>query len=406
MSTRFQTFPKLLIERLGDKLRIVNLVHKTGIRADLSTREILDFFEQPKSLDQFRATFPSERPGVIEYLENQLLLVKEEELDFLKAGFVAEVSNPIGKPCLFRHLRREAAPGRAVILGAPIDIGAGGAPGARFGPHVVRDSFPARPSKARGDDVLLLDFEGSRRFQCDDLGFLDVGNIAWHAGESLDVFGRRMSKAVAEIADLDMVPVTIGGDHSVTWFALRELLDRHDRMGIIHFDAHHDMYAGPFPHLSHATTFVYACEHASLQVLLQVGLRGWQATMPRTELVHDARIRFVTSRQVQSMTPETVFADMPRDIPYYLTFDVDCLSPSIAPETGTPVVGGLSYYQAQELLCYAFDEFRLVGVDFVEVAHFGDGRNSAAAIVGDYLARFLVSTCPSTEMEGYVFRWL
>jgi arginase family enzyme len=91
---------------------------------------------------------------------------------------------------------------------------------------------------------------------------------------------------------------------------------------------------------------------------------------------------------------------LPRSIPYYLTFDVDVLDPQSAPATGTPVPGGLSYYQALELLDFAYQNFDIVGVDFVEVARSGLRANATAGIVAQFLLRFLLAQGKFKALSG------
>ena len=79
---------------------------------------------------------------------------------------------------------------------------------------------------------------------------------------------------------------------------------------------------------------------------------------------------FLTRRRCTISQPAELAAQVKKivgDRPCYLTFDIDCLDPSFAPGTGTPVVGGLSTHQALQILQH-LRGIQLVGMDVVEVA--------------------------------------
>jgi arginase family enzyme len=104
------------------------------------------------------------------------------------------------------------------------------------------------------------------------------------------------------------------------------------------------------------------------------------------------------------MSAEEVFRDSPRDLPYYLSFDVDCMSMTVAPETGMQGVGGIDYYQGLDLMDYATRELRLVGADFVEVSQGLLKLNMAARVVARYLSLFLFNRVPFQPIETYLYR--
>ena len=90
--------------------------------------------------------------------------------------------------------------------------------------------------------------------------------------------------------------------------------------------------------------FRFALARANMIRLHQVGLRTMEPILT-SRLMSDERITFVSAEEAMAGSVREVFAGLPRDIPYYLSFDVDCLAPSVAPQTGTPEVGGISYYR-------------------------------------------------------------
>lgn len=192
----------------------------------------------------------------------------------------------------------------------------------------------------------------------------------------------RVAAATRRALDLNGLPVLLGGEHSLTYGPLAALRERCGRFGVVQFDAHADLrdsYEGsPW---SHACVMRRAVADLDLP-LVQIGNR--LLCLEEKE----ARQRYaVTAWDAPFLCrhglPEAL---MPVDFPeqVFLTFDVDGLDPSVIPDTGTPVPGGLGWYQALDLAARALAGRRLLGFDVVELAP-RPGR-----IVSDFAAARLV----------------
>lgn len=163
------------------------------------------------------------------------------------------------------------------------------------------------------------------------------------------------------------IPVTLGGEHSLTWAAamgVSRALGR--RIGIVQIDAHADLrraYQG-FRH-SHASVMQLLAEEEGM-ALAQYGVRALcaeeAALRDRLDVTYIDAEELVTG----TITEVTLPDDFPQDI--YVTFDLDGLDAAIMPATGTPVPGGLGYYQALSLVRSALAGRRCVGLDVVELA--------------------------------------
>lgn len=166
------------------------------------------------------------------------------------------------------------------------------------------------------------------------------------------------------------VPVTLGGEHSLTYGAVMGVLSGLRRpLGLVQIDAHADLrvaYQGE-PH-SHASVMHLLAEEGVR--LAQFGVRALSA-----EEMESRNRNRVFYRDAEVLVTEQVHAvDLPPGFPQdvYVSFDVDGLDPSEMPATGTPVPGGLSYYQALHLVEHALQGRRLVGLDVVELAPNGN----------------------------------
>ena len=395
-------FPHLQVTADGAAFVVENLVFGTKVKVSRDVVELLSVFARPTTIREFCAEYDAPAAS-LEPLLAQFFLVPERELAMLSGGLVAPARNvsPIGREVDWWGLAKHAAAGAWVVFGAPTDVAATHA-GARYGPRVVREAVP-RIFGLGG--TAIDDVEFGRVHDVSKLTVLDAGDIASTPGEALDVFGARIRKLVGETLRLGMRPAMIGGDHSVTWFALQEVLARHPKVGVIHFDAHSDLGASITDSLTHANVLAYVIQRPEVEVLFQVGVRTLERVEPLTRRVDEPRLRSVSARELHRLAdPTAAFAALPRGIPYYVTFDIDCMDPAIAPETGAPVPGGLGYYQGLELVDFVAREFDLVGLDIVEVSGGETRTNRAAAIAGRYLAQLLLGRSDATVMTSYYHR--
>lgn len=162
-------------------------------------------------------------------------------------------------------------------------------------------------------------------------------------------------------------PVVLGGEHGLTCGAVRGVVRGLQRpVGILQIDAHADLrkaYQGETH--SHASVMQILAEDDGLP-LAQLGVRALCA-----EEVNRRACCGVFFRDAEDLVRGAVHTvDLPPDFPkdVYVSFDLDGLDPSVLPATGTPVPGGLGYYQALDLIRHALKDRRLVGFDVVELA--------------------------------------
>lgn len=180
----------------------------------------------------------------------------------------------------------------------------------------------------------------------------------------------RIAARTEAVAKAGHVPVTLGGEHSLSYGAVTGVMRALGQpVGIVQIDAHADLrvaYQGE----KHS--------HASVMHLLaEDGIRlaqfGVRALCPQeAESRQQNNVFFVDAEEL--VTQNTFAVDLPEDFPelVYVSFDVDGLDPSQMPATGTPVPGGLSYYQALHIVESALKGRRCVGLDVVELAPNGD----------------------------------
>lgn len=185
-------------------------------------------------------------------------------------------------------------------------------------------------------------------------------------------------EATKKVLALGKFPVLLGGEHSITYGSLKALKEKYGIFGVVQFDAHADLrneYSGT--KWSHASVMRRAVDDLGLP-LVQLGNRAYCLEEYKARKKH--RVTSWDAEYLcQNPIPENLIPDnFPEKI--FITFDVDGLDPSIIPDTGTPVAGGLGWYQALNLAKKAVENHQLIGFDVVELAPRKD------CIVSDFAA--------------------
>ncbi len=176
-----------------------------------------------------------------------------------------------------------------------------------------------------------------------------------------------LSARVEGIVLAGKTPVTLGGEHSLSWGAVTGVQRTLGRpVGVVQIDAHADLrraYQG-FRH-SHASVMQLLIEEEGTR-LAQFGVRALSAEEAECRVRNDVVFLDAEELVTGGISAITLPDDFPRDV--YVSFDVDGLDAAIMPATGTPVPGGLGYYQALGIVASALEGRRCVGLDVVELA--------------------------------------
>jgi guanidinobutyrase len=250
----------------------------------------------------------------------------------------------------------------AAIIGIPMDIGTSWRSGTRFGPKQIRqESAMIRPYNIQ---------TGAAPF--DALNVADLGDVAINTFNLKETI-RIISESYDRILKYPLVPLTLGGDHTLTLPVLRSVAKVHGPVALVHVDAHADVNDVMFGEREvHGTVFRRAYEEGLLipDKVWQVGLRG---TGYSSEDFREAAGWGFHIRQAQQLWHKSLAplaAEINKqigDAPVYLSFDIDSLDPAYAPGTGTPEIGGLTTPQAMELI-RGLHGLQIVGCDLVEVS--------------------------------------
>ncbi len=282
------------------------------------------------------------------------------------------------------------------LIGVPFDGGVTNRTGARHGPREIRNQ----------SSMLRKKNQASKLSPFDLCRVADIGD-AWvqkpfHLDSSLD----EIEAFFARVHAAGIVPLSAGGDHSVTLPIFRAIA-REGPLGMVHIDAHCDTgddYLGSKFH--HGAPFRRAVEEGLLDPkrTIQIGIRGPLNDLDIWQFSHDQGMRVVYIEEFYELGVKAVIEEARRVVgsgPSYISFDVDGLDPVYAPCTGTPEVGGLTTLEAQMIL-RGMQGLDLRGGDVVEVAPPFDPTGNTALVGATMMFEILcvLADAVATRREG------
>jgi agmatinase len=271
------------------------------------------------------------------------------------------------------------------ILGAPTDDLVSDRPGTRFAPRAIRAAgCPPGPHLEAGVDAFAV------------LRIVDYGD-APVVPANPEATRAAIERVVGEVADAGLIPITLGGDHSITEPCIAAIAARRGPVGLIHFDTHTDTGAEVFGvRVSHGTPMYRLVEAGQVPGgrYAQIGLRGywpgpeefaWQRSRGIASFfMHDVRDLGIREVVAQALAHAG-------EGPVYVTVDVDVLDPAFAPGTGTPEPGGMTsgdlLWAVREIAAHV----DLVGADVVEVLPTAIGSADITALVAERTVRELLT---------------
>ena len=271
----------------------------------------------------------------------------------------------------------------AAIVGAPFDTGATFRAGARFGPEGIRSASHLLRRYNPSLGVVIFDH----------LSVIDYGDVPVVPGY-IEASYEKIKEGLEPIHRAGVVPVVLGGDHSIALPELRAAAAVHGPLALVQFDSHPDTWDAYFGQKhTHGTPFRRAVEEGLLDTSrsIQVGMRGsiydegdWNDAMEMGfDLVPTDEVRELSIQAVIDRIQERV-----GDAKTYVTFDIDFVDPAFAPGTGTPEIGGFTSREAQEFV-RGLVGLDIVGCDVVEVYPAYDPAGITALLAANVAHEFL-----------------
>ena len=269
------------------------------------------------------------------------------------------------------------------IVGVPFDTGGTYRVGARFGPSGIREhSVLLRPYNPVLDVGIFA--------VCSGVDYGDLPVTPGYLPESHE----QIENGAAAIFAAGVIPVFLGGDHSVSLPLLRAAAAKDGPLALVHFDAHSDLWPSYFGGKdTHGTPFRRALEEGLIDPSRssQIGLRGPLYDAADAQMSNNEGFNVVTGPELHRRD----FAEVIKEIqlragasPAYLSFDIDFVDPAFAPGTGTPEVGGFTSAQCQELIRGLLG-INFVAFDMVEVMPAYDPANITSLLAANLVYDFL-----------------
>jgi agmatinase len=271
----------------------------------------------------------------------------------------------------------------AAIVGAPFDTGATFRAGARFGPEGIRSASHLLRRYNPSLDVAIFDL----------LSVIDYGDVPVVPGYIEESY-RRIEQGLDPIHGAGVVPIVLGGDHSIALPELRAAAAVHGPLALVQFDSHPDTWDAYFGEKhTHGTPFRRAVEEGLLDTSrsIQVGMRGSIYDRGDWDEAREMGFDLVPTDEVRKLgIPSVIDRIRGRtgDAKVYVSFDVDFVDPAYAPGTGTPEIGGFTSREAQEFV-RGLTGLEIVGCDVVEVYPAYDHAQITALLAANVAHEFL-----------------
>jgi agmatinase len=260
-----------------------------------------------------------------------------------------------------------ARPGTPVILGVPFDANSSWLRGAAGAPPIIRVAFNSDSSNSWTETGVDLSAKGT---------YCDAGDLEFSSQEPFAAIEAK----VGGLLDRALRPVSLGGDHSITFPIVRTLGKRIPGLTILHFDAHPDLYSEfQGSRLSHACPFARIMEEGAAKRLIQVGIRTINGH--QREQANKFGVEVIEMHQLPALERMKV------DGPIYISFDMDALDPAFAPGISHREPGGMSVREAIAHL-HAITG-KIAGADIVEFNPVQDSTQITATVAAKLLKEIL-----------------
>jgi agmatinase len=284
----------------------------------------------------------------------------------------------------------------AAVIGVPTDDAVSFRSGARFGPEAIRSA-----------SVLLRPFDPELKIDlAKALSIIDAGDAPTVPGYQIETL-ERVADHLVPFHEAGVVPLVLGGDHSIALAELRAAAAVHGPLALVHLDAHADTWDSYYgARYFHGTVFRRAVEEGLIDPArsIQAGMRGTLYGAEDEELSRELGFEVLPWSTLRDGDPSEFGRQVLRRVagrPVFLSFDIDFVDPAFAPGTGTPEVGGPSSAEVLDLL-RSLAGLEVVACDCVEVAPSYDAGGVTAWLAASacHLMLCLIALSPGGGARG------
>jgi len=279
--------------------------------------------------------------------------VKKQEKNLAMSNYELFVS----QSNVFGGVQKPLRKADYVVLGVPFDVTSTYRTGARFGPTAIRQA-----------SLNIETFSFRTGIDFEELSVHDLGDL--HVSTAPNKTLNTLTLVVEDIVAMKKLPVTLGGEHTITLGIMKSLSAKAAKTAVVSFDAHLDVREEFLElKLSHTTFMRRINEEVKPAKIIEVGTRA----VCKEELAYaeDCDIEFFTSQQIRQEGAARVTQLLKEKLAgyekVYLSVDMDVLDPAYAPAVQNPEPDGIETHTLLDILCAVCDK-RVVGLDVVEIA--------------------------------------
>ena len=247
------------------------------------------------------------------------------------------------------------------FIGIPFDTAGSYRTGQRFGPEAIRSA-----------SVMVRRHNPIQRVTIfDHVSGIDYGDLPVVPGNIEESY-RLIEAGLAPVLDAGVVPICLGGDHSIALAELRAIAKRYGPVAMVHLDAHADTDEEPFGlKYNHGTPFRWAIKESLIDTdhSISVGIRGSMYHPNEVKDSEDLGLRVITADQMREMGLREVARQISERVGNkltFFTFDIDFIDPVYAPGTGTIEPEGFTSHETLSLI-RALKDLNFVAFDIVEM---------------------------------------
>lgn len=280
------------------------------------------------------------------------------------------------------------------IIGIPFDTATTHRVGSRFAPSEIRNCSRLLRPYNPAQEVAIFD-------HCSAVDYGDVDIIPGYIEKTYS----KIVETMKPVFDAGVIPIAMGGDHSVTLAELRAAASKYGKLALIQFDSHCDVWGDYFGEkYNHGTPFRHAVDEGLVATdhSTQLGVRGSVYASTDLDSARNLGFDVITERErVELGIEKTVdrIRQRVKDCPAFLTFDIDFVDPAYAPGTGTPEVGGATSREALEIV-RGLTGIDFIGFDLVEVIPQYDSGEITSLLAANLMYEFLSLVAKSKRVAG------
>ena len=312
-----------------------------------------------------------------------------------------------GIPTLFRCPQDKLETADIALVGVPHSTGNGTTErDQHLGPRAVRN-VSALQRRTHGD------------FKIDpwnEAKIIDAGDVPFPRANDNEDCIEQITKFYKAIDNSNTRPVSIGGDHSITGGIIQGLasgvLTKGEKICFLHLDAHTDVFTtvdhflGAQKSAAHWGAYLPDQGMVDPKNSMQIGLRGHPRTLDWLQPSYDYGYNIVTMKEYRQRGALDVIEQVKAVLdgrPVYITFDLDCLDPSVAPAVSNiePGVKGFSVDEAIELM-HAVRGMNIIGGDVVCLMPTKDSPNQITAMVAAAVMFEMISMIAELKIKNAI----